>query len=211
VVKVIWQKTVSPPHTDSLIVFARWRQCAPHLSNVCFFGPTRVHNPNGISIGSAIFAQLTVAHLAAPSPFKLVPSYRYLDVHLTWFPGPTQVHSEQYLDRFSRCCTAHDRDRQTDRQTTLRPTPSLTVGHIYIRGTATRLNHKVHRNICMAHNKTAAWDALVQAGKHYAIRLWSATVATRGAGGGRPPAENSGRLHRIQVVSLAFSSLQQFS
>jgi len=28
-------------------------------SNTCFLGPTRVHNPNGISIGSSIFAGLT--------------------------------------------------------------------------------------------------------------------------------------------------------
>jgi len=28
-------------------------------SNAWFFGPTRVHNPNGISIGSAVFAGLT--------------------------------------------------------------------------------------------------------------------------------------------------------
>jgi len=29
-------------------------------SNTCFLGPIRVHNPNGISIGSAVFAQITV-------------------------------------------------------------------------------------------------------------------------------------------------------
>jgi len=28
-------------------------------SNTCFFGPTRVQNPNGIMIGSAVFAGLT--------------------------------------------------------------------------------------------------------------------------------------------------------
>jgi len=28
-------------------------------SNICFLGPTRVHNPNGISICSAVFAGLT--------------------------------------------------------------------------------------------------------------------------------------------------------
>jgi len=41
------------------IVFNRWRQCAPP-SNTCFLGPTRVHNPNGISIRSAVFAGLTI-------------------------------------------------------------------------------------------------------------------------------------------------------
>jgi len=45
-------------------------------SNTCFLGPTRVHNPNDISIGSAVFAQITAEcrytlQRAAPSsPFK---------------------------------------------------------------------------------------------------------------------------------------------
>ena len=68
-VKVIWHKTASPPQMDGSIVFARWRQCAQMGGyigatwrirlNLCFLQPTRVHNPNGISIGSAVFAQLT--------------------------------------------------------------------------------------------------------------------------------------------------------
>jgi len=35
-------------------------------SNTCFLGGTRVHNPNGILIGSAVIAQLT-----ADSPYIL--------------------------------------------------------------------------------------------------------------------------------------------
>ena len=27
----IWHKAASPPHTDGSVVFARWRQCAPHV------------------------------------------------------------------------------------------------------------------------------------------------------------------------------------
>jgi len=50
----------SPPHTDGSKVFARWRQCAPPYDMCWFLGPIRVHNPNGISIGSANFAQLTI-------------------------------------------------------------------------------------------------------------------------------------------------------
>jgi len=97
--KVIWQKNAaSPPHMDGSIVFARLRQCAPHITHA-FLGPPksiaqtasrsvvpilyngpplshselplrmgdldpwahpRVHNPNGISIGSAVFAVLTI-------------------------------------------------------------------------------------------------------------------------------------------------------
>jgi len=52
----------------------------------CFLQPTRVHNPNGKSIGSAVFAQLT-----AESPYtlqwallspKIAPSHGDLDPHL---------------------------------------------------------------------------------------------------------------------------------
>ena len=43
---------------DGSVVFARWRQCASP-TKTCFFGPGRAHKPNGISIGSAVFAKLT--------------------------------------------------------------------------------------------------------------------------------------------------------
>ena len=46
-------------HMDGSVVFARWRQRAPRLIHV--FQPTRVLNPNGILIGSAVFAGLTTA------------------------------------------------------------------------------------------------------------------------------------------------------
>jgi len=43
---------------DGQIVFATWRQCAiPSKSNTCFLGPTRVHIPNDISIGSVVFGR----------------------------------------------------------------------------------------------------------------------------------------------------------
>jgi len=59
----------------------RFRPCAlTYLtSKTCFHGPTRVHNPNDISIGSAVFAQLTVdgrytLQRAALFLLKIVPS-----------------------------------------------------------------------------------------------------------------------------------------
>jgi len=55
VVKEIWHKAASPPHMGGSIVFARLCNCASP-SNTCFF-PN--HILNGISIGSAVFAQLT--------------------------------------------------------------------------------------------------------------------------------------------------------
>jgi len=61
------------PQMDGSIVFARWRQCALTRKQIgaisrirlklCFLQPTRVHNPNGKSTGSAVFGrplQLTV-------------------------------------------------------------------------------------------------------------------------------------------------------
>jgi len=59
VVKVILQKALSLPHMDGSLVFNSWRQYAPPL-NTCFLGLTRVPVSNGIWIGSAIFAGLTV-------------------------------------------------------------------------------------------------------------------------------------------------------
>jgi len=50
VVKVIQQK-------GRIIAAHGWF----NVSARCFLGPTRVHFPNGISIGSAVFAQLRAA------------------------------------------------------------------------------------------------------------------------------------------------------
>jgi len=51
------------------------------LQHTCFLRPTRVHNPNAISTGSAIFEQLTTQcpynlqwAAPTPSPLKIVPS-----------------------------------------------------------------------------------------------------------------------------------------
>jgi len=77
----------SPPHMDDSIVFARRHQCAPP-SNKCFLGTTQVHNPNGISIGSAVFAQLT-----ADCPYtsqRAVLSSQHCPVALwIWTPSNT--------------------------------------------------------------------------------------------------------------------------
>jgi len=57
-------------------------------SNTCFLGPTRVHNPNGTSIGSAVFAGFTIVtdRLTDRQP-------------MLW-----------HFDQFSRFCTAHGRE-----------------------------------------------------------------------------------------------------
>jgi len=52
------KRRASPSHVDGSVVFARLRQCAPRLKRASLDLPG-VHIPNDISIGSAVFAQLT--------------------------------------------------------------------------------------------------------------------------------------------------------
>jgi len=64
VVKVTWHKAASTQQTDGSIVLARWRQRTLPWGHIgatwrirlilSFLRPTRVLNPNGISIGSAV-------------------------------------------------------------------------------------------------------------------------------------------------------------
>ena len=67
----------------------------PNLTR--FFGPIRAHNPNSISIGSAVFAQMTVEYpytLQSNTPFpqKIAPFHGGSgSLSNTWFPGPTKV------------------------------------------------------------------------------------------------------------------------
>jgi len=63
-------------------VVATWRK----RLNVCFLWPTRVHhNPNGISIGSAVFAGLTsVTDRQTDRPRYLVGNGPHLRTHPDW-------------------------------------------------------------------------------------------------------------------------------
>jgi len=84
--------------------------------------------PNGISIGSAIFAKLTAEghytlQYAAPSPLKLPPSNSHGDVNLHLIHdslGPSDPTTKQHLD----FCRAFYCNRPTDKQTD-RPSHSV--------------------------------------------------------------------------------------
>jgi len=83
-------------------MWAHWRHRRIWL-NLCFLWPTRVHNPNVKSIGSAVFAQQAVEcrrihwrHLANTTELVL-PS-----AHAS--PQP-----KWQIDRFIHLCTAHGR------------------------------------------------------------------------------------------------------
>ena len=110
VIKVIWHKTTLPPQMDVSVVFAMWCQCSLPCDatwrirlNLCFLRPTRIHNQNSKSVGSAISAQLTAecrqihwCHLGNLNELVL-PSAR---------PSP---HPKRQIVWFSHLCTAQGR------------------------------------------------------------------------------------------------------
>ena len=112
-------------------------------SNMCFIGPTRVHIPNGISIGSAVFAQRMaegsyILRWAGPCPSKLPLCMGIWTPSNTWFLGLTQVHNPNSISIGS--AVLHGLKILTDRQTD-HATPSITIGCIYIHSTAMRPNN----------------------------------------------------------------------
>jgi len=79
-------------------------------SNTRFPGPIRAHNPNGISIGLAVFAEMIAIGRPLP-PQKCPFSWREGSgphlIHGSWAnPSPQP---KRHLDRFSRFCTDHRR------------------------------------------------------------------------------------------------------
>jgi len=83
-------------------------------SNTCFLGPTQVHIPNGIMIGSAVlhsawqkFPILYNENCHCALGIWTTMYYMVLWAHLSPLP-------KQHLDRLSHFCRAHDCDRQTD-------------------------------------------------------------------------------------------------
>ena len=92
-----------------------------------FLGTIRTHNPNGISIASAVFEQTTVE-----CPYT---------TSNTWFPGPTQVLNPNGISMGSVVFAGLTsvRDRPTDHATR-----SVTIGRIYVCSTAMQPNNTVN-------------------------------------------------------------------
>jgi len=117
---------------------------------MCFLGPTRVDNPNGISIGSTVFAQLTAKGSILYNGFHFPQNCAFpwgiWTPSNTWFPRPTRVLNLNGVligsSILAGLTTA--KDRQTDRETD-RPRFSAgnSIGRIYVRSTATRPNNNV--------------------------------------------------------------------
>ena len=117
-----------------------------------FLRLTRVHNPNGKSIASAIFAQLTAEspytlQWDAPFTLKIASSHEGSEpLSNTWFLVPTRAHNPNGISIGSAVFAGLTSvtDRQTD-QPTDRPTDhatrSVRIGRIYVRSTAMRPNN----------------------------------------------------------------------
>ena len=124
---------------DSLIIFARWHQCALP-SSTCFLGPTRVHIVNSILIGSAVFCTTHSRSslyftMGRRFPLKISPLHRVM-----WNPAQQMLlwahlspQPKRHLNHLSRFCRVHvrDRDRQINRRRD-HATLSVTISRIYI-------------------------------------------------------------------------------
>jgi len=122
--------TKMPHHCHTWMV----QSCSPVGANVhrtCFFGPTGVHIPNSISIGWAVFAQLTTEspctlQLAAPFHLKIAALHGGSGPPSnTRFLGPNRCRSVQWCLQGSQLWQI---DRPTDHAT-----PSVTIGCICVR------------------------------------------------------------------------------
>jgi len=87
---------------------------------------TRDHNPNSISIGSAVFAELTaegpyILQWAAPSPQNYLFAWGSGLLSNTWFLWPTRVYNPNGISIGSAVFAGRTilTNRQTDRETTL--------------------------------------------------------------------------------------------
>jgi len=98
-------------------VRAHWHHLANTIEPVLRW-PTRVHNPNGKLIASAVFAQLTAVSAytlqwapCRPFPQKLPLPIGDLDPHLTRFLGPIRAHNPNSISIgsavFAHCTDDH--------------------------------------------------------------------------------------------------------
>jgi len=138
---VFAQVTAECPYTlvwaalSPKIVPSHWRSGPP--SNLWFLGSIQAHNRNSISIGSAVFAQMTTVSLyftmSRPFPIKIAPSHGGIwTPSNTWFPGTNQVPNPNCISIGSAVCAGLTSvtDRQTDHATR-----SVTIDRIYVRST----------------------------------------------------------------------------
>jgi len=125
-VKVIWHDAASPPHTAYSVVFARLRQCAPPAPyETCSLGPPEsIPQTESRSVQQFLHSswqKVPILYNGPPlSPSKLPLRMVVSGPHLIHgFFGPPESKTQTASRSVQPYCRAHDRDRPTDRQTTL--------------------------------------------------------------------------------------------
>jgi len=128
--------------TTTLIAMATSLSTAGPLSKAWFLQPIQAHNPNSISIGSAVFAQIIAEcpytlQWDAPFPFQNC-SFLWGDldsrlIHGSLGPPKSSTQTaSQSVQSFLQGLLVWQTDRQTNRPTD-HTTQSVTVGRIYVR------------------------------------------------------------------------------
>jgi len=89
-------KATLPPHTDGSVIFARWRQCAPHLIHGSLNPPNSESQTTSRSVQSFCTAHGRKSHmlyngLSFP-PSKLLLRMGISPSSNVWLLGPTRVH-----------------------------------------------------------------------------------------------------------------------
>ena len=154
-VRVIWHKAASPPHTGGSMVFASWRQCAPHPTHASL-GPSESTSQTAPrSVQPFLHSSRRRDHTrtlqwATAFPSKLLIRTGNLDPPSnTCFLGPLES-TTQTASRSVQPFLQGSRSWQTDWQTD-HATPSVTTGRIYVRSTAMRPNNNVR--VCSLPNE----------------------------------------------------------
>ena len=121
-----------------------------HGQRLAFFWPVRAHNPNGSTIGSVIFAQITAEcpytlQWDAPFSLKIAVSHEGIcTLSNAWFPGSTRVLNPNDIsigsDVFAGLTSVTDRP-------THHASRSVTIDRIYVGIVwAMRSNNKMYAN-----------------------------------------------------------------
>jgi len=124
----------------------QWAPISPIAPSHGGSGPHLTHDFFGISIGSAVFAQMTAEcpytlQWDDPFPLKIVPSHGGIwTPSNTWFRGPTQVLNPNgiLIGSVVLAGLTSVTDRPTDHATR-----SVTIDRIYVRSTVMRSNNVI--------------------------------------------------------------------
>jgi len=164
-VTIIHTKPVIAILVPKLVAMAMFLSTSGPPSNTWFPGPVQAHNANGIWIGSAVFAQMTIVdpytlQRDAPFPTKKLP-FLMEDLDLCLIDsslGPPKSSTQtasQSLQLFLLGSLVWQTDRLTDHTTR-----SVTMGHIYVCSIAMRPNNTTHNITCwiLSASSRSSWE-----------------------------------------------------